>query len=176
MKKWLTLTTILMMFFAVAYAMDPLEDETLAGIDGQAGLSLTAYGSAASISYSLYGLSWGDDDGDSHWTAADGAGHLAIRGASANGAAQVALTIAISIPSTGPVTMDVDSTGIFLGMPGLNYTVTSPPRMQFSANSGVVSSFAGVLEADTTKVGGDLALDELSITVSMPNNLRISPH
>jgi len=176
MKKIVIISAVILLLISGVYAMDLMEDEALSEINAQAGMTLTPYISAMSMSFRLEGLSWGDDDGNTATgLGGTGAGHFALRGATIAGA-QDATTFTMTIPSTGPVKYDVDATGIYLTLPSFNVAMITPPRIQVSVSGGAADNFNGTVQTDTTKVLGDLALDNMTITITMPGIFRYAPH
>lgn len=179
MKKNLIIIAAILILISGAYAMEfmeIMEDEELGEVNAQAGMTITAYQSSLRMAFSLEGLSWGDDDGCTTLGLSGGSpGHFALRGATAAGV-QSYTTFVEEIPSTGSIKYDVDAAGIYLGLPSFNISIVTPPRIQISVSATPVSAFAGAISADTNRVLGDLALDNMQFTVTMPGVIRWSPH
>lgn len=179
MKKKLLILSLVLILISGAYAMDFLEimeDEELGEVNGQAGMTITAYNSGLRLAFTLEGLSWGDDDGcTTPGLAGGGAGHFALRGATAAGG-QSYMTFVEEIPASGTIKYDVDVNGIYLALPSFNISLVTPPRTQISVSATPASTFVGAISADTNRVLGDLALDNMQFTVTMPGVIRFSPH
>jgi len=181
MKKFLAIMACLMLVGTAAYGLEALmEDENLDAVAGQAGITITTYGATAmSTANMMEGLSWGDDNGAAAPAGTAAAGHLRIAAAAIGGATAAYLGTTITIPTgaANATLVDVDATGIVLGLPTMTIAVTTPPRLQISIRPGVVSSdFANAIDATSSYVLGDLAVDNMTVTVTPPLQMKIAPH
>jgi len=180
-KLFLALCAALILVAPLAYALEiMLDDQNLEGIDGQAGITITTYGATAmATAIRLEGMSWGDDNGAAAPAGTAAAGHLRYAAAAIGGttASYLGYTVTIPTGATNGLLVDVDATGIVLGLPTMTIAVVTPPRLQISIRPGVVSSdFANPIDATSTYVLGDLAVDNMTVTVTPPLQMKIAPH
>lgn len=173
MKKLLAILTALLLVASVAYSLDSMKDTDMDGVTGQAGVSLTQYGGSITVTQTMQGLSWGDDDGCSTvGLNGTGAGHLAVHALTTGGGQGL---MGMTIGLVGTIKLDVDAVGLYISMQAINVTVAQMERLQLAVSSGTVMNPAQVSN-DTTTVLGDLCLDTAQVTVSMPSTLCLSPH
>lgn len=172
MKKLLAILTALLLAASVAYSLDSMKDADMESVTGQSGVTLTSWGGSITVTQSLQALSWGDDDGELTY-GAPAPGHLAIHALELDGVTAASMGMTIGLGMTTKI--DVDSSGLFLGMGSINITVASAPCMQISVSAGLALD-PNVDANDSGSTLGYLATKDLAITVLMPTTLQIAPH
>jgi len=116
MKKFLAITTILLMVPFTAFALDMITDNELDAVTGQSGVTIVFSGNqtqgALSMNVGLNGLAWGDTDGVqniANVAGGDQKGYFTLNGFDAQGNAQKT-TMTIKIQHLSQMTLDVGTT------------------------------------------------------------------
>lgn len=170
MKK-LALILILALIAAPALALEEISDADLNDVVGQSGVSITSFGPMI-VDVQMKGLAWGDDDGYAAGTGS--AGHVRIDAIDGVGV-DTLLTVGVTWPSGGVLTIDVDSVdGIVLGLPAFVVNIGVPAALRISVGATEFASWgAAPVSAD---ILGYLGFNNLAVAFTAPAGLAIAPH
>ena len=164
MKRFLVFVAVLALSFPVAaFGMEQLGDETMDGITGQAGVTITFGGSDTVVTATSSGVAWGDPDGNGG-TAADAA-HIRVDG-------DMVTTTTVAAGSS--MTIDVDANqGVVIGLADMDVGVTvEAAQLTIGAGPGEAPNWAD----DPVGVLGVVSLNQTTVDLALPGALVISAH